>query len=255
MYDSAERGRGMNQPRSNYTPRPMSSATSYALGGVALALIALIVFLAFRSGRDEPAVRNDGYGPVRDPGVVAVLQPDGVVLLGKPGAPKTIDVYEDPLCPACGGLERVYGQELAQKLDEGKLAVRYHYVNFLDPKSSSKDYSTRAIAANECVAEAGNGPVYAKFHELLFASKQPKEGGDDLSNEELSVLARDAGAQEQAVQCIATGAKVESAKAHAKAATDDLNARLDGPAATPSVFDGTNKVDVNNEEWVAQLAP
>ncbi|MEV0343888.1 thioredoxin domain-containing protein [Nocardia sp. NPDC050713] len=243
----------MNQSRSNYTPRPMSSATSYALGGVALALIVLIVFLAFRSGRDEPDVRNDGYGPVRDPGVQAVLQPDGVVVLGKPGTPKTIDVFEDPLCPACGALERVYGQELAQQLDEGKLAVRYHYVNFLDPKSSSEDYSTRAIAANECVAEAGNGPSYAKFHELLFASKQPKEGGDDLSNEQLSGLAREAGAPEPIVQCVASGAKVADAKVHAKAATDDLTARLDGPAATPSVFDGSNKVDVNNEEWVVEL--
>ncbi len=231
----------------------MSSVTSYALGGVALALIVLIVVFAFRSGRDEPDVRNDGYGPVRDPGVHAVLQPDGVVVVGKPGVSTTVDVYEDPLCPACGALERVYGQELAQQLDEGKLAVRYHYVNFLDPKSSSKDYSTRAIAATECVAEAGNGPVYSKFHELLFVSKQPEEGGDDLSNEQLSGLAREAGAPEQVVQCVASGAKVENAKVHAKAAMDDLNARLDGRAATPSVFDGQNKVDVNNEEWVVEL--
>ncbi|WP_431971046.1 DsbA family protein [Nocardia sp. bgisy134] len=243
----------MSQSRSNYTPRPMSSATSYALGGVALALIVLIVFLAFRWSRDEPDVRNDGYGPVRDPGVHAVLQPDGIVVLGKPGVPTAIDVYEDPLCPACGALERVYGQELAQQLDEGKLTVRYHYVNFLDPKSSSKDYSTRAVAATECVAEAGNGPVYSKFHELLFVSKQPKEGGDDLSNEQLPGLAREAGAPDQVVQCVATGAKVESAKAHAKAAMDDLNARLDGRAATPSVFEGQNKIDVNNEEWVVEL--
>ncbi|MEV0028379.1 thioredoxin domain-containing protein [Nocardia sp. NPDC050793] len=243
----------MSQSRSNYTPRPMSSATSFALGGVALALIVLIVFLAFRWGRDEPDVRNDGYGPVRDPGVHAVLQPDGVVVLGKQDAATTIDVYEDPLCPACGALERVYGQELAQQLDEGKLAVRYHYVNFLDPKSSSKDYSTRAVAATECVAEAGIGPVYSKFHELLFVSKQPKEGGDDLGNEQLSGLARDAGAPESVVQCVASGAKAADAKAHAQAAMDDLNARLDGRAATPSVFDGQNKIDVNNEEWVVEL--
>lgn len=242
----------------------MSSTTTYALGAVALVLVVVVVILVMRWGRDEPSIRNDGYGPVRDPGVHAVLQPDGAILLGRPDARKTIDVFEDPLCPACGSLERIYGQEIAQKIDEGKLAVRYRFVDFLNKQSSSKDYSTRAIAANQCVAESGVGPAYSKFHDLLFTSKQPKEGGDDLNNADLATIAKDVGVPDQVVQCIATGAKVDSAGASAKTAMDDLNAALDGRAATPSVFDGATtgnekknewvRLEVNNEEWVVVFA-
>ncbi|MGK8509677.1 DsbA family protein [Nocardia asiatica] len=231
----------------------MSSTTTYALGAVALALIVLIVIAAIRWGRDEAAVRNDGYGSVRDPAVPSVLEQNGAILLGRPDAKKTIDVYEDPLCPGCGSLERIYGQEIAQQIDAGTLAVRYRLVNFLDGRSRSQDYSTRAVAANQCVAEAGAGPVYSKFHTELFTTKRPSEGGADLSNEELATIARDAGAAEPVRQCIATGAKVDSARTTAMAQRAALGAALGGSAATPAVFDGTTRVDTNDENWVVSL--
>ncbi|WP_225725644.1 MULTISPECIES: thioredoxin domain-containing protein [unclassified Nocardia] len=231
----------------------MSSKTTYALGGVALALVVLIVILAFRWGHDEPSIRNDGYGPVRDQNVHSAVQQDGVILLGKDGAAKTIDLYEDPLCPACGSLERIHGQEIAQQIDEGKLAVRYHLLNFLDQRSGSKNYSTRAIAANQCVAQAGSGPVYSKFHELLFTDKQPKEGGNDLSNDELAAVARVAGAPESVVQCIGGGSRIDAAKADANAGMDSLHAAIGKDAGTPTVLDGGKKVDWRNSEWVVSL--
>ncbi|MGW4328865.1 DsbA family protein [Nocardia sp. NPDC004573] len=231
----------------------MSSATTYALGAVALVVIVLIVIAAIRWGRDDAAVRNDGYGSVRDPAVHSQLEPNGAILLGRPDAKKTIDLFEDPLCPGCGSLERIYGQEIAQKIDEGALAVRYRLVNFLDARSRSKDYSTRAVAANQCVAESGSGPVYSKFHTELFTTKRPSEGGADLSNEELAAIAGDAGAAESVRQCIATGAEVDSARATAMAQTAALGEALGGSAATPAVFDGTTKVDTNDENWVVSL--
>ncbi|MFG1791252.1 DsbA family protein [Nocardia sp. NPDC049149] len=231
----------------------MSSTTTYALGAVALALIVVIVIAAITWGRDEPAVRNDGYGSVHDPAVTVVLETDGSILLRKPSAVKSIDIFEDPLCPACGNMERTYGQEIAQQIDEGKLAVRYRLVNFLDPRSRSKDYSTRAVAANQCVAEGLSSSVYAKFHTETFTTKRPSEGGADLSNDELAALARVAGAAEPVVQCIATGAKVDTARASAQATTDALDVLTGGKAGTPSVFDGKTKIDVSNEDWVAAL--
>ncbi|MBF6466876.1 thioredoxin domain-containing protein [Nocardia beijingensis] len=230
----------------------MSSATTYALGAVALVIV-LIVIAAIRWGRDDAAVRNDGYGSVRDPAVHSQLEPNGAILLGRPDAKKTIDIFEDPLCPGCGSLERIYGQEIAQKIDEGALAVRYRLVNFLDARSRSKDYSTRAVAANQCVAESGSGPVYSKFHTELFTTKRPSEGGADLSNEELAAIAGDAGAAESVRQCIATGAEVDAARATAMAQTTALGEALGGSAATPAVFDGTTKVDTNDENWVVSL--
>ncbi|MGW0183626.1 DsbA family protein [Nocardia sp. NPDC003345] len=232
----------------------MSNRTTYALGAVAVVVIALIVFFAFQWGSDSAEVRNDGYGTVRDEAVTVDLQSDGGVRLGRPEAPKTIEVYEDPLCPACGSLETLYGQEIAQKVDEGKLAVRYRFVNFLDPKSASGDYSTRATAALQCVAESGPAVAYAKFHDTLFTDRQPEEGSG-LTDEELASLATGAGAPESALDCITDGTRRAQAKDQAGAAVDDLSAALDGSAATPAVFDVATKIDVNEPEWVQQVAP
>lgn len=244
----------MSKPTSNYTPRPVSNKTTYALGGVAVVVVALIVFALFRWNSGDSEIRNDGYGASHDPAVTVALDSDGAIVLGKPDVRKTVEIYEDPICPACGSLERIYGQEIAQKVDEGKIAVRYRLVNFLDDKSSSKDYSTRAIAANECVAQNGDGAVYAKFHAALFTSKQPAEGSGDLSNQELATIAKDAGAPEDVQRCITTGERAESASNHATAALTALKNANGGKIATPSVFIDGNKIDVSDKEWVITAA-
>ncbi|MFI5720195.1 DsbA family protein [Nocardia sp. NPDC051750] len=244
----------MSNSPSDYTPRPMSSRTTYALGAVALVLILLIVFFAYRWGSDNAEVRNDGYGSVRNPAVTTAVQSDGGVRLGLPDAPKTLEIYEDPMCPGCGNLEHLYGQELAQKVDEGKLAIRYRFVNFLDPKSTDGAYSTRATAALQCVAETGSGITYSKFHDTLFTTRQPEEGSG-LSDDELATMATDAGAPQSAHDCIATGARIEEARTQASAAVEDLKAALEGDAATPSVFDVATKIDLEQHDWVQQVAP
>ncbi|MFI1463538.1 DsbA family protein [Nocardia carnea] len=244
----------MSKPPSDYTPRPMSNGTTYALGGVALALIALIVFFAFRWGAGDAEVRNDGYGSVHNTAVTAAVQSDGGVRLGLPDAPKTLEIYEDPMCPGCGSLEHLYGQEIAQKIDEGKLAVRYRFVNFLDSKSDSGDYSTRAAAALQCVGDTGSGVTYSKFHDALLNTRQPEEGSG-LTDDELAGIATESGAPQSAHDCITTGARTDQARQQATAAVEDLKTALDGDAATPSVFDVATKLDTQNQEWVQQVAP
>ncbi|MBW0271324.1 serine/threonine protein kinase [Nocardia sp. MH4] len=246
----------MSSVGSQHNPRPVSSNTTYALAAVAVVVIGLLVFAAFKWTKQAPTeVRNDGYGAVRDAAVQVTTTPEGVIRLGKPDATKTIDIFEDPICPACGVMETTFGQELAQKIDEGKLAVNYHFVTFLDPQSKSKDYSTRAFAANLCVAQAGSGPAYSKFHEALFTTKQPEEGGDDLSNPALATLAVESGAPESVGPCITNGTQLDAARAAAKKNLDDLDARTGNKAATPAIYDGTTKIDWTDANWVVTLAP
>ncbi|MEC3916292.1 DsbA family protein [Nocardia sp. CDC160] len=245
----------MSNPTSKHTPQPVSSKTTYALAGLAVVVVVAIVgalYLWNRGGGET--VRNDGYGPVHDPGVTVALDSDGAIVLGKPNVAKTIDIYEDPLCPACGQLEKIYGQEIAQQVDLGKIAVRYRLVNFLDSRSKSKDYSTRAVAANECVAQAGNGPAYSKFHSLLFTTDQPSEGGPDHDNKDLADIAKQAGAPDDAAKCITSGDRADTARAHAESALKSLTDKLNGRAATPAVYIDDKKVDVNNENWVLDAA-
>ncbi|MFF2556474.1 DsbA family protein [Nocardia sp. NPDC058058] len=245
----------MNAPSSKHTPRPVSSKTTYALGAVAVVVVALIIFAVSQWNKGgSDSIRNDGYGSAHNPAVSVAMDSDGAIVLGKPDVTKTIDIYEDPLCPACGQLEKLYGQEIAQQVDEGKFAVRYRLVNFLDSKSSSKDYSTRAVAANECVAQAGDGPAYAKFHTLLFTTQQPSEGGSDHNNQELVAIAKDAGASADALTCITKGDRLDSARNHAESAMKALTSASGDRVATPSVFLDGKKIDVNNEDWVQNAA-
>ncbi|MRH88114.1 thioredoxin domain-containing protein [Nocardia sp. SYP-A9097] len=245
----------MSAPSSKHTPRPVSSKTTYALGAVAVVVVALIIFAfsQWNTGGSD-SIRNDGYGSAHNPAVSVAMDSDGAIVLGKPDVTKTIDIYEDPLCPACGQLEKLYGQEIPQQVDEGKLSVRYRLVNFLDSKSGSKDYSTRAVAANECVAQAGDGPAYAKFHTLLFTTKQPSEGGSDHNNQDLAAIAKESGASADALKCITTGDRLDSARNHAESAMKALTSASGDRVATPSVFLDGHKIDVNKEDWVLSAA-
>jgi len=239
-----------------HTPRPVSSRSTYLLAAVALAVIGVVVglMLAHRSPDRGTTVHNQGYGSAHNPAVRVTLEPDGVQLLGLPTAAKTVDIYEDPLCPSCGDLETGYGQQLAQSIDQGKLAIRYHLVNFLDKKSASGDYSSRAISAFRCLAQTGDCPIYAKFHAGQFTTDQPTEGGTDHTNQQLADLARSAGAGAAAVHCVASGSQLEPARAFAAAAMKALAAADGGQAATPTVMSGTSNVDLDDEEWAAKLA-
>ncbi|MFZ2176016.1 MAG: DsbA family protein [Rhodococcus sp. (in: high G+C Gram-positive bacteria)] len=240
--------------KTKYNPQPESSRATYIFGGLAVLVIAVLVIggVIWQNDRSKP--RNEGYGGVQNSAVEVALQENGVVLLGRPDAATSIDLFEDPMCPYCAELENRNGQELAQAIDDGAVAVRYHILNFLDRLSASGDYSTRAVAASQCVAETGDAVAYSAFHAELFSpANQPKENGsDDHSNEELAQLARDAGASDDAARCITSGARVEQAAIDAEAGRQALAAS--GATGTPAVVkDGTVIDALGNENWVSQL--
>ncbi|HEY5857039.1 MAG TPA: thioredoxin domain-containing protein [Aldersonia sp.] len=230
-----------------------SNRSTYVLGALAVLVVAVVVIggVIWQSNRNQ--TRNEGYGSVSNPQVTAALQDDGAVLLSAPNAATTIDVFEDPLCPYCAQLEQSHGQELAQAIDEGRVAVRYHLLDFLNAASASGDYSTRAVAATQCVAETGDGIAYSKLHSVLFSpEQQPEEKGSaDHTNADLAAMARDAGADDAAVACITDGTRVESAAADAQTARQAMAAL--GANGTPAVFVGQTPVDIGNNNWVADL--
>ncbi|RVW04663.1 DsbA family protein [Rhodococcus spongiicola] len=244
------------KPKSvKYNPQPTSSKTTYILGGLAIVVIAALVIggVLATSSRNEP--RNQGYGAVQNSAVQVTLENDGVARLGLPDVANTIDVFEDPMCPACAQFEETYGQEVAQAIDEGKLVVRYHMLNFLNDRSASGDYSTRAGAAFQCVAEGGVGTAYSNFHGELFSpDNQPAErGGSDLSNEDLANLARDAGATDTVVDCITNGERTQQAGMDAEAGSTALAAAA-GRVGTPTILHNGQVIDAfGDPEWLSQV--
>lgn len=237
-----------------YSPEPTSNTSTYVLGGIAIVVIAVLVIGGVLWQSRSTESRNAGYGAVSNPDVAVTLEDSGAILLGLPDASTTIDLYADPMCPYCAELEHKHGQEIAQAVDDGKLAVRYHTLAFLDRLSSSGDYSTRAVAASQCVAATGDAVAFSTFNAALFSpDNQPAEGGSsDHSNDELAQLARDAGASDEAVSCIADGTRVEQAAVSAEAGRQQL--ATTGAAGTPAVvLDGTVVDALGNDNWVAEI--
>ncbi len=231
--------------------RPTQSArgTLLAAGAVVLVLVVVIGGVLYQRSRTAPV--NDGYGSAQS---AAVSTSNGVVRVGATDAPVTLDVYEDFLCPICGQFEALYGQQVAQALDDGKVAVNYHLLDFLNSRSASKDYSSRAAGAAICVASDGTGSAFPAFHTALFATKnQPKEGaGSDLSNDQLATLAGTAGASQSAQACITAGDRTAAAQAASKTAQDALQAAV-GQVGTPTILDGTTQVNINDRSWLTKL--
>lgn len=252
----------MSNKKTKYTPQPTSSKSTYVLAAVALVVVVIVVAvaIAWQGGGDEP--RNDGYGSVKNPAVESVVSSDGAVQLAiatEAGAEAVpiVDIFEDPLCPFCAQLEVEHGQELAQKIDDGVLAVRYRMVVLpqLDAASASGNYSSRAAAASRCVAEAENAVVYSAFHSTLFSADfQPAENGDsDHSDEELADMAREVGSSNDTAQCITSGAMAEAAAAAAETARAALASS--GAAGTPGVLvDGVLVDALRDSGWVEAIA-
>jgi protein-disulfide isomerase len=228
------------------------------IGAVAIVVIAAIIIIGIVMNQKETAVQNAGYGAstksvaTESGGVVAASNPT-------PAAgttPKVIDLYEDALCPVCSEFEAQFGQQINQAVDEGKLTVNVHMLTFLDPRSFSQTYSTRAAAALLCVAqEDGSTPgVYMGFHSALFAADtQPKEGGSsDLTDQQLADLATSKGASDAAAECITSAQNVAAATAADKSSSATLSAATGGKVGTPTVVQNGVPVKIS-ADWLTTL--
>lgn len=234
-----------------YQPKPLSNRTSYGLGALAVLVVVAVVFLLYRGfHQPETPVLDAGYGSVHHPDTPIRLLPEGAIELGRPDAPTRLEIFEDPLCPACHQLEHQNGQQIAQEIDNGALVVDYRFVNFLDPESPTKNYSTRAIAALQCVANTGSAPAFGTLHDQLLTTRQPPEGSE-LTNPQLADLATAAGAP-QSRDCILTNSPAAAESAAARA-TNDLTTAQKGKLSTPTLLSHGKPLDHTDPNWLTIL--
>ena len=234
-----------------------NNRTQLIIGAVAIVVIAAIIIIGIVMNQKATAVQNAGYGASTKS---VATETGGVVTVSNPTAagtsPKVIDLYEDALCPVCAEFEAQFGQQINQAVDEGKLTVNVHMLTFLDPRSFSKNYSTRAAAALLCVAQedGSQAGTYLGFHSALFASgTQPTEGGtSDLSDQQLADLATSKGASDAAAQCITSGQNVAAATAADKSSTATLSTATGGQVATPTVVQNGTPVKIS-ADWLTTL--
>jgi serine/threonine-protein kinase len=214
---------------------------------VALVSAVLVVAQPWRSSGPSSSK------PPTAPDAVELHILDDGVLVGSSAAPITIDVFNEPICPPCGSFIRSNAGDIETAVNNKKLAVRYHLLNFLDDKSHSKNYSTRAVAATYCVADQNDPKLYMAFYAGIFASAfQPQEDApEDRTDGELAQLAKTIGVDTNAINCIKSGGDVATGKAKAEAGDTTLAGF--NASGTPFVWDGTKSINYQDATWLTKL--
>ena len=236
-------------------PAPRGSGKPWLWVGLAAVVVVAIVgaVIGFVHPWERSTPTAATTTPVPPPDSVELRVLDDGVSLGSEAAPITIDVFNEPMCPPCGSFIRSFATDIDTAVNNKKLAVRYHLLNFLDDKSHSKNYSTRAVAATYCVAGQNDPKVYTAFYSGLFASSfQPQEGGaEDRTDSELAQLAKTVDADANAIACIKSGDDVSTAKAKAASAATSLSGF--NASGTPFVWDGKKSVNYQDPGWLTRL--
>jgi serine/threonine-protein kinase len=235
-------------------PSPGGTRKPWFWVGVAVAVVMALVggalVVVARPWESSPSAPPTPP-PAADAVELRVL--DDGVYVGSSVAPITIDIFNEPICPPCGSFIRSYASDIDAAVDNKKLAVRYHLLNFLDDKSHSKNYSTRAAAATYCVATQNDPKLYTAFYSGLFASNfQPQEGAaEDRTDSELAQLAKTVGVDANVITCIKSGDDVATAKAKAASGNTTLSGL--NASGTPFVWDGNKVVNYQDPGWLTKL--
>jgi protein-disulfide isomerase len=210
------------------------------------------------SSHHKKAVAGHRINPVTSSAHTAPIALDkaaGVVAVGSASAPVTIDVYEDLICPICGGFEHNDGEAMRQAVVASKLRIRYHMVNLLDDRSNPPGYSMRAATAALAVADTDPG-AFASFHDSLYAD-QPGEGSAGYDVAQLEQLATDLGVPAGRVTAAinkhtfdaGVQADMDQADDSPVLTTKDPD---DGSTSfgTPTVAVGDKTVDWTDDKWL-----
>ena len=232
---------------------PWAWVTLAATIVVVIVGVGLVVAHPWRSSSSSPSrsATTTPPPPAADAVVLKVL--DDGVYVGSSAAPNTIDIFNEPMCPPCGSFIRSNSNDIESAVNNKKLAVRYHLLDFLDDKSRSKNYSARAVAATYCVAGQTDPKVYMAFYAGIFASDfQPQENApEDRTDGELATLAKTVGGDANVISCIKSGQDVSTGKAKSEAG--DVTLSGFNANGTPFVWDGTKAVNYQDPTWLTKL--
>jgi len=163
--------------------------------------------------------------------IVSTIDVDnGSAITFNSGLTKTVDVWEDPQCPACKSFEEASGEYIDSLVRDKKATVRFHVLSFLG------DESVRAANASFCAADEGK---YLDFHKALYRVQSSLENSGFWSNETLIAIGNKVGiTSEKFTTCVTDGQKVDLVQANYESMSKY------GVQGTPTVFiDGIKVTD------------
>ncbi len=234
------------------------STNRILIGGlIALISVAIVVALLFigigKSSTNSPAGGSTAQSTAGTPAVASQAVPKGALGFGQAlvvnpdvtGVP-TLDVFEDPQCPACKLFETTYGSTVQQLVAAKQVKLVVHTMTFLDGMLRN-DSSVRAANGAFCAADQG------KFYDYMSAvyAAQPAKEGTGWTDAQLEALATQVG-----VADVATWKSCQSTlqyKAHIDAL--EVTSEKGGVTGTPTIkINGTVfKLNGNVAEFVTAI--
>jgi len=177
------------------------------IGMVSLVVITGVVFSIMSSSSKATESFTALKGFTMGEAVTATINPAaGSGLTLNPGAPVTIDLWEDPQCPVCRIFETSIGAYIDTQVRTKNATVVYHVLSFLGPES------VRAANAMMCAADEGH---YLDFHQAIYTVQPALENSGFFSNENLIKIGDYIGLTSKTfTDCITQGSKLEIVKAH-----------------------------------------
>ena len=177
------------------------------IGMVAIVVVTGVVFSLMSSSTkaNESFAALKGY-KLSDAVAATVNPAAGSGLTLNPGAPVTIDLWEDPQCPVCRTFEISIGAYIDTMVRSKKATVVYHVLSFLGPES------IRAANAMMCAADEGH---YLDFHQAIYTVQPALENSGFFSNDNLVKIGDYIGLTSKTfTNCVTNGSKLELVKAH-----------------------------------------
>jgi protein-disulfide isomerase len=155
------------------------------IGVFVVVLIAVVIWIFWQT---SDAAMRAKLKDVHE--VPSLFNDDGSFTVSKNGGGKdkiiknaiSLDVYNDFMCPGCGGFERAYGATLEELVATGKVNVTFHPLAWfdstspLDKNGKNDQYSTRAASAAIYIAQNVPDKYMAFVKSMYSAANQPCEG-------------------------------------------------------------------------------
>ncbi|MFE0039690.1 DsbA family protein [Streptomyces sp. NPDC059015] len=104
------------------------------------------------------------------------------VVIGKPAAKKTLEVYEDSRCPVCATFEQAVGETVKTDVDAGKYRLKYVGATFID-NSDNGEGSKNALSALGAALDV-SPEAFMEYKAALYSAKfHPQESEDKFAED------------------------------------------------------------------------
>jgi protein-disulfide isomerase len=106
------------------------------------------------------------------------------VVIGKPAAKKTLELYEDSRCPVCATFEQSVGETIKKDLDAGKYKIKYIGATFIDGEKSINGQGSKNALSALGAALNVSPDAFIEYKAALYSAKyHPAETDDKFSKD------------------------------------------------------------------------